>query len=518
MPSPHSTPRSVGQAPAKPHQTLRCGGGSGIVAQSKQWMHPTGVAVMVARHVVVLVVLVVCGGMFASSSSAAGSTVVATVQAEQMTLPAGASVITSSTASGGMAVALTEPGSSLTTSVPLPGAVTTVDVVAHGTRCQRGWPAMTVSLDGKTVLNSASVNSSSWQNYSAAASLAAGGHTLSISDSAAASCRTLYVDEIVFASSVPVPAAPTVSLIATPASVVSGSSSTLTWSSTNATSCVASGGWSGSQPTSGSITTGALTATTGYTLTCTGSGGNTSSTATVTVTPPPTKLCQAVAIPAYFYPSNGAGLWGNALAAEPGIGIMIANVDNGPGTSVDTDYTTAITNAQGTGVSVFGYVYTSYAGRSLTRVESDISAWRALYGVTNIFLDEASTSSSSLSYYQALSNYVHQAFPGALTIVNFGTIPGSSEMSAGDIAVTFEGSYSTYQSTKFPTWVSSFPPTRFYNIVYSVPDQPSMLNALSEAAGDHVGYVYATNDGLPNPYDTLPPYLNKEASQAHNGC
>jgi Spherulation-specific family 4 len=471
-----------------------------------------------AKLVLVLVVLAVCGGTFASSSSAAGSTVVATVQAEQMTLPTGASVINSSTASGGKAVMLTEPGSSLTTSVPVAGAVTTVDVVAHGARCQRGWPAMTVSLDGKTVLNSASVNSSSWQNYSAVASLAAGSHTLSISDSAAASCRTLYVDEIIFSSSAPVPATPTVSLIATPASVVTGSSSTLTWSTTNATSCVGSGGWSGSQSTSGSLTTGALSASTGYTLTCTGSGGNASSTATVTVTRPPTKLCQAIAIPAYFYPSGGAGLWGSALAAEPGVGVMIANVDNGPGISVDTDYTAAITKAQGTGVSVFGYVYTSYAGRSLASVESDISAWRKLYGVTNIFLDEASTSSSSLSYYQALSSYVHQAFPDALTIVNFGTIPGSSEMSAGDIAVTFEGSYSTYQSTRFPSWVSSFAPTRFYNIVYSVPDQASMLSALSEAAGDHVGYVYATNDGLPNPYDTLPPYLSGETSEAHSGC
>jgi hypothetical protein len=466
----------------------------------------------------VIGVLACCGGPGASTAFAASSTVVATVQAEQMTLPTGASVINSSTASGGKAVMLTEPGSSLTTSVPLPSAVTTVDVVANGTRCQRGWPAMTGSLDGKTVLNSASVNSSSWQNYRAAASLAAGSHTLSITDSAAASCRTLYVDEIIFSSSTPVPAKPTVSLIATPASVVTSSSSTLTWSSTNATSCVASGGWSGSQSTSGSITTGALTASTGYTLTCTGSGGNASSTATVTVTPPPTKLCEGVAIPAYFYPSGGAGLWGNALAAEPGVGVMVANVNSGPGTSVDTDYTAAITKAQGTGVGVFGYVYTSYAGRSLASVESDISTWRKLYGVTNIFLDEASTSSSSLSYYQALSNYVHQAFPGALTIVNFGTIPGSSEMSAGDIAVTFEGSYSTYQSTRFPSWVSSFAPTRFYNIVYGVPDQASMLNALSEAAGDHVGYVYATNDGLPNPYDTLPPYLSGEASQAHSGC
>ncbi len=84
---------------------------------------------------------------------------------------------------------------------------------------------------------------------------------------------------------VTVPAVPIVSLSASPTSIASGGSSTMTWSSTNATSCTASGGTSGALATSGSQTTGALSATTTYTLSCTGSGGSASHSATVTVTP-----------------------------------------------------------------------------------------------------------------------------------------------------------------------------------------------------------------------------------------
>ncbi len=80
--------------------------------------------------------------------------------------------------------------------------------------------------------------------------------------------------------------APTVSLSANPTSVTSGNSSTLTWSSTNATSCTASNGWSGTKSTSGtqSVTP---TANTTYTLTCTGSGGNSNTSTSVTVASAP---------------------------------------------------------------------------------------------------------------------------------------------------------------------------------------------------------------------------------------
>jgi hypothetical protein len=80
---------------------------------------------------------------------------------------------------------------------------------------------------------------------------------------------------------------PTVSLSASPTSVAAGGSSTLTWSSTNATSCTASGGWSGDKATSGSQSVSPA-ATTTYTLGCTGPGGSAQASATVTVLAGPT--------------------------------------------------------------------------------------------------------------------------------------------------------------------------------------------------------------------------------------
>jgi hypothetical protein len=82
----------------------------------------------------------------------------------------------------------------------------------------------------------------------------------------------------------PPPPAPTVDLNASPAGVSSGGSATLTWSSTNATSCTATGAWSGSKATSGSGSTGALRQNASYTLTCTGAGGTAWDSLTVTVT------------------------------------------------------------------------------------------------------------------------------------------------------------------------------------------------------------------------------------------
>lgn len=58
----------------------------------------------------------------------------------------------------------------------------------------------------------------------------------------------------------------------------------LTWSTTNATSCSASGAWSGSKSTSGSETTAALSASATYMLNCTGTGGSASGGTTVSVT------------------------------------------------------------------------------------------------------------------------------------------------------------------------------------------------------------------------------------------
>jgi len=68
---------------------------------------------------------------------------------------------------------------------------------------------------------------------------------------------------------------PSLSLSARPATVAAGESSTLTWESTGANECTASGAWSGSRATSGSEAVSDLTQTQVYSLSCTGDGGST---------------------------------------------------------------------------------------------------------------------------------------------------------------------------------------------------------------------------------------------------
>ncbi|MDA7856068.1 S8 family serine peptidase [Gammaproteobacteria bacterium] len=86
-------------------------------------------------------------------------------------------------------------------------------------------------------------------------------------------------------SSTPPPSpAPTISFSASPISVLLNSTSTFSWSSTNATSCTASGStqWSGSKATSGtedvSIT---ISGNTTFTLSCSGAGGSRNASITI---------------------------------------------------------------------------------------------------------------------------------------------------------------------------------------------------------------------------------------------
>lgn len=73
---------------------------------------------------------------------------------------------------------------------------------------------------------------------------------------------------------VPTTPAPTVTLAISQPKITLGSSATLTWSSTNATSCTASGAWAGTQAISGTSAQTPTAAGSGtYTLTCTGAGG-----------------------------------------------------------------------------------------------------------------------------------------------------------------------------------------------------------------------------------------------------
>lgn len=79
---------------------------------------------------------------------------------------------------------------------------------------------------------------------------------------------------------------PTVTLSANPTSVTSGNRTTLQWSTTGATTCTASGPWSGSKATNGSEQSAALTSNATFELSCTGPGGTANTSAAVAVSAP----------------------------------------------------------------------------------------------------------------------------------------------------------------------------------------------------------------------------------------
>lgn len=79
------------------------------------------------------------------------------------------------------------------------------------------------------------------------------------------------------------PLTPTLLITASPASTTPGQSTTLNWTSSNTTNCVASGGWSGAKNSSGSQTLSNLTNTTQFTIGCTAATGDIIQSVTVTV-------------------------------------------------------------------------------------------------------------------------------------------------------------------------------------------------------------------------------------------
>lgn len=82
--------------------------------------------------------------------------------------------------------------------------------------------------------------------------------------------------------------APTVTLTASPTTVAAGGTTTLSWTTADATSCTASGGnWTNSPSLGSGMISIVVTATTTYTLNCSGPGGATAQSVTVTATAAP---------------------------------------------------------------------------------------------------------------------------------------------------------------------------------------------------------------------------------------
>ncbi len=229
---------------------------------------------------------------------------------------------------------------------------------------------------------------------------------------------------------VPPGAAPTVTITAAPSSVSAGSPTTLTWSSTNATACTASGAWTGGKAVSGTqtVTTSTVAGTYSYTLTCTGADGQQgAATASVNVTPStsptPTANCDQT--------QNLTAITGaNAVATSSVSALcLVCSVTNAPNV-VDTDpltfatITTTVGLLNGTGTLdvmntgttypaglVVGYKIAAPSGVLSVGLIQNLSLSTSLAGVTQ---ETASIASNTLAL-TLLNMTLSGALPGVVS-------------------------------------------------------------------------------------------------------
>jgi Spherulation-specific family 4 len=223
---------------------------------------------------------------------------------------------------------------------------------------------------------------------------------------------------------------------------------------------------------------------------------------------------QNVAVAAYFYPGP---YWTQMNQAGAGA-IAVMNPNSGPGSGPDSNYVSAVQSAEAAGVTVVGYVYTNYATRSLGTVESEVDNYYHWYPVQGIFFDEASINCADEPYYAQLNSYVKAKGGIARTILNPGTATSQCYVPAADTLLTWEGTYSDYvNSYSAPSWVTGYPASHFWHIVFSTPSTSSLANAVQLSQSRNAGYVFVTSAGLPNPYSQLPSYWSTELSDIAGG-
>ena len=225
--------------------------------------------------------------------------------------------------------------------------------------------------------------------------------------------------------------------------------------------------------------------------------------------------CQSVVVPAYFSPSAG---WTRADDTRPVPRLMILDISGiGAGTSPERKFQVAVRRAQAAGIEVMGYSATDYGQRPVASVEADVRNYAAWYHVTDMFLDESASSSSQLSYYRGLTDYIRRMSPGSTIMLNPGTYPDRQYMSIGDIVMVYENSYANFPGLQVPGWVRDYPATSFAFSIYATPvNRLAATIALSRQR--HAGYVYVTDGEPPDPYSSLPGYWSSENSIIAAAC
>ncbi len=219
-----------------------------------------------------------------------------------------------------------------------------------------------------------------------------------------------------------------------------------------------------------------------------------------------------VFIPLYIYPNQS---WSVVANYSPGVGLVIANPESGPGNSSDPNYASYISMLRQHNITVLGYVPTYYNDGTmpLQYAENEISRYYSWYMVNGIFIDMVPSlcNATNVAYYTKLYDYAKKMDPNGTIMMDPGTQTGSCYAGISDVINIFENNYSVY--TKYFTmnnWTTGYVPSHFSMIVYNVPNVTAMRGIIEHAGQAGVGYVFITDRNTNDTLAVLPGYLQQE--------
>lgn len=217
------------------------------------------------------------------------------------------------------------------------------------------------------------------------------------------------------------------------------------------------------------------------------------------VVPPQSKL----GLVSYF---RSTTLWDKVAAVKPALAMI--NPGSGPGPGADSLYAaTVVPKCKAAGVPVFGYVHskgpTGYGTRPLADVKADILNHIAWYKVDGIFVDTTSNDPAFLAYYTDICTFVHGK--GLKVVLNCGTKTYEGLAKICDYLCVVETDAMSYETLARPAWEAGY--SNLWHMVHScaATDMPRIVALAKQRKA---GLITVTNDVMPNPYDTLPTYID----------
>lgn len=219
------------------------------------------------------------------------------------------------------------------------------------------------------------------------------------------------------------------------------------------------------------------------------------------------KTSTGIVVPLYVHSDSNA--WDNLIkikqAHQDLTVIAIVNLDHGPGSFINQSYAKKIQDLKSSGISVLGYTYTDYANRSIVSVQADIDAWKR-YNVDGISFDEMSNTAGNENYYQDLSLYA-KSKNLTITVGNPGTHTLESYIGTVDtITIYEEEGVPSLEQLKNRTFAGKYDKENFNFVAFGV---QKLNQTYIDNTKNYVGYFYLTNDNLPNPWDSLPSYIDE---------